>query len=82
MIYLEKIEEKRNELALLEQRFLRDRGWQHTSSTIGSRWRWCKTFDGEKGEYKLNQREAIAVECLDCPNDGYSDEYIAEIESE
>lgn len=32
----------REELEFTVDRFLRSKGWVHTSSTPGSYWRWCK----------------------------------------
>jgi hypothetical protein len=59
-----KIGASRDDLKRRTEAYLRAKGWEHTSSTIDSCWRWFKTVDGRS--YGCGTDDAFRIQdCLD-----------------
>ena len=59
-ITYEELEEAVDKLRFKEQRFLKENGWDYTSSTPHARWLWKKEIDGIT--YCMNKEDAIDLQ--------------------
>mgnify|MGYP001596777083 CR=1 FL=1 len=54
------IEAKRDELQHRTEAYLRAKGWEHTSSTVGCYWMWFKTVEGR--QYGCSTDDAFRIQ--------------------